>query len=137
MNEIVKYNWNKLFENTNIKIPNIIDIIDINKVKLNTIYQNNYFSKHNEYNFFGVITLCYFENAYYLVDGHNLFYVMKKLYQDKGIDYNCNVEIINALSIDEVNEYYKKVLLINKKNMKEEKKNLFNLNLFNSEMVYW
>ena len=40
-----------------------------------------------------------------------------KLYQDNGNNYKCNVEIITALTIDEVNEYYKKVLLINIKNI--------------------
>ena len=121
MSKIIEYSWKNLFNNMKIEINNLNKIIDEEKISniVNTNYA--YFLKHKKFNFNNLIKLIYIDNRYYLIDGQDLFYVMKGLYNITNLNYSCKVEIINSFHVKD----------------KEEKKNLFNCDNLHSEIVYW
>ena len=107
MDSIIKtYDWYDLFNNEDIIFPDIQRIVDLNKVNQIIEFQKNNFIKYNSYKYFGVITICIYENKKYLIDGQHRYLSMKKLYEEYKKNFKCNIEIITVNNIDEINDYY-------------------------------
>lgn len=112
MKYIEKIPWNELFDSSmNIEIPDIQRIIDNAKINEIVKHQTDYYMKHSEYLFFGVITFCKYDDSLYLIDGQHRFFSMKTLFEKYSHNHDCNIEVINVGSLSEVNEIYE---IINK-----------------------
>ena len=105
--EIIKLSWSELYDSTPVIIPDIQRIIDNDKIKSIVTYQKDYYIKYGIFNFFGVITICKYDDKNYLIDGQHRYCAMKKLYEEYNKkNESCNIEIIHVSTLDEVNEYY-------------------------------
>jgi hypothetical protein len=126
MKYIKNIKWSELFDSSmNIEIPDIQRIIDNAKVNEIVKYQTDFYMKHGEYLFFGVITFCKYDKTMYLIDGQHRYFSMKSLFDKYSHNFDCNIEVIDVKSLSEVNEIYeiinKNTLLPNFKFTKTEK----------------
>ena len=121
--------WKELFKNDDIIIPDFQRIIDRDKIEQIIELQKNNFINRKKFIYFGVITICLFENKKYLIDGQHRFLSMKKLYEKYNSNSECNIEYIQVNSLEEINDYYN---IINKNTplpcytFTKEEKNILN-----------
>ena len=105
-NVILKRKSFSKFAVANIKIPDFQR--DLNKQKVTEIveYQNQFFKKHNMYQFSTPITLCLFDSEYWVADGQHRYYAMKELLNKNKIDFEILLSINEMSSKEEMKEFF-------------------------------